>query len=63
VTILELSIAFSREDNTFTIRYIGTLFNVGDAEITVTGTRVESLEIGVVGVKSPNGGLVVVESV
>jgi hypothetical protein len=61
MTVLELSIAFTRKNNAFTIRYIGTLLNVGNAEITVSGTRVEALEIRVVGVKSPDGGFVVVE--
>ncbi len=61
MAVLELSIAFSRKNNAFPIRNIGTLLHVGNAEITASGTRVESLEIRVVGVKSPNGGFVVVE--
>jgi hypothetical protein len=38
MTILKLSIAFAGENDTFTIRDVGTLFNIGNAEVTVSGT-------------------------
>ena len=42
MTIFELSIALTGEYDAFAIGYIGTLFHVGDAEIAVSRTRVES---------------------
>jgi len=50
-----LAITLAREDDAFSIRDIGTLLDVRDAEVAVTGSRVESLEVGMIGMKGPDG--------
>jgi hypothetical protein len=52
---------FATENNAFSISDVGYLFDIYCADMTISRTRVEAFEIGVIGEEGPDGGGVVVE--